>query len=805
MSPSAGEQARAALQRGRHHFAPVRHHSPACSWMVAAMIRELRPDLVLIEMPSDLARFADLLADADTVPPIAVVALADAEESGEADADSAKDAADGGKPAPKPRRSLYYPFARHSPEFVAIRAAQAIGAGIRFIDLPVGLRTPRPGASPGLSSERPFDSADFVAALRQRLGLRDGGEVWDHLFETRLGGGDWRAFFADVHAYCAGLRETTDPDTLAHDDTLAREAAMRWHLAEAAGQSAVVVTGGFHTPALLDTGEAAAPPPIAAALPIESYLVRYSEDALDKASGYGAGLRFPLWYDRLWMQAVEVGGPPDWRAAALEAGLGFARVSAAAGRRIALPQIVELVAMAEGLARFKGRDAVLVSDLLDGVRTALVKTEAGPGEPYTDAMLAWLTGARIGEVPRRAGQPPIIGDARRRAKAARIDLSESLRKPKTLDIRRDPAHREASRFLHQMALLKAGFGQLESGPDFVAGRRTDLLFEEWRVGWSPFVEGRLIEVAALGATVQEAATAALAAESARLAERGQDDLAARLGLLLAGLRAGLGAALADLARDLLEATARSTSLPALAEVVARLAGVGHGDDPLHDPAAPPLGPILTAAHDSALITIPDLATATDEAITDAIAALRRLDAAMRGPFAARFSPVRFADALAGLSARRPPPRLHGAVLALLVHGGHRPPSVLAAALGGAIAGVGSAADERARLLDGLISAAPMLLWRHREVLAAAETALAGLDEAQFLAALPALRRALTQLDPHETDRLADEVADLLGAAGADVRLQSHAYSAADATRALGVDQALGRVLAADGLPDWGEG
>jgi hypothetical protein len=276
MTIEDSDRMRAALIRGRHHFAPVRHHSPACAWMVAAMIRELKPDLVMIEMPSDLARFADLLADAGTVPPVAVVALAEPEagmapqnEEGAGEADDA--------PSPsrtrQPRRSLYYPFARHSPEFVAIREAAAVGAMVRFIDLPAALRSQRPGARQGLSSELPFDTADFVMALRRTLGLRDGGEVGDHLFETRLGDGDWRGFFRDVHAYCCGLRDTTDPETLAADDTLAREAAMRRHLAQEAERSAVVVTGGFHTSALLEPADDGTQPVAAA---IESYLVRYS-------------------------------------------------------------------------------------------------------------------------------------------------------------------------------------------------------------------------------------------------------------------------------------------------------------------------------------------------------------------------------------------------------------------------------------------------------------------------------------------------------------------------------------------------
>ena len=44
------------------HFAPVRHHSPACAVAVRAAIEELRPAAVLIEGPEEFTRLIpDLL------------------------------------------------------------------------------------------------------------------------------------------------------------------------------------------------------------------------------------------------------------------------------------------------------------------------------------------------------------------------------------------------------------------------------------------------------------------------------------------------------------------------------------------------------------------------------------------------------------------------------------------------------------------------------------------------------------------------------------------------------------------------
>lgn len=774
-----------ALATERRVFAPIRHHSPACAFMVRAAIRQTRPEMVLIEAPSDLEGFVPLLCDAGTIPPVAIVALTLPSDEGT---------------DPGEAEMTYIPFARHSPEFVAIREARAVGARVRFIDLPCASRHDRdPDAGPPVA-EQAFGTADFIQAMTRKLALRDGDEVWDHLFETRLGQDDWRGFFADTYAYCAALRATTSVETIAGDDTLAREAAMRWHLRQAGEACVVIVAGGFHVPALIDE---AAPATRPVATKLASYLVRYSEDQLDSRSGYGAGLRFARWYDRLWELADAAQGPPDWRQATLEAGLGFAAASAATGRRVGVSQIVELVSIASGLARLKGREAVLARDLIDAARTALVKAEAGTADPYTETMAAWLTGHRLGDVPAAAGQPPLIADARARARHARIDLGDSLRKTRSLDIRRNAAHRNASRFLHQMTLIDTGFAQLREGPDFIAGHRNGLLHEEWLVAWTPLVEARLIAHSGHSATVPRAALHQLEAQRLQLAEDGQgNDLAALTRLVLIGLRAGLARYLAPLVDALKLAIAASPDLGGLAALIGRLSGAAQPDDPLYDPYAPDLVGVCVLAFNQAITLITNLAEAPDMALSQRIDDLRTLDAMLRGPYGERFDHRRFLAALDDLLANRAClPRLAGAVMALLVRAGHQPPTTLATLLRGTLTGVGISPTERAQALEGMIGTAPMLLWLNGEILTAANAALAALDETTFLSALPALRRGFTHLAPHETDRLAEALGEMHGVSAGQL-LADETADLALLARAAAADRALGERLAADGLSHW---
>ena len=208
-------------------IAPIRHHSPACATHLAAMIAELRPRVILIEGPCDYDPLIPVLLDAATRPPVAIVSLVD--RAGDA------------------RRVVsYFPFCAHSPEYVALAAATRCGVPARFIDLPSDHEAmladdadAADSAPPG--DERRFDSGDYVRALACTLGCRDGNEVWDHLFESRVAGGDWRGFFGDVGRYCAHLRAGTDEASIAADGTLAREAQMRAHLEAALGEAGLVL------------------------------------------------------------------------------------------------------------------------------------------------------------------------------------------------------------------------------------------------------------------------------------------------------------------------------------------------------------------------------------------------------------------------------------------------------------------------------------------------------------------------------------------------------------------------------------
>ena len=99
---------------GVHHF-PIRHHSPACALHLKRALAELRPDVIVLEMPADFGELVPLLLKAETVPPVAIVAVSER-------SDTSREA------ALTPSVLGYWPISASSPEWVAMKAAKASGA-----------------------------------------------------------------------------------------------------------------------------------------------------------------------------------------------------------------------------------------------------------------------------------------------------------------------------------------------------------------------------------------------------------------------------------------------------------------------------------------------------------------------------------------------------------------------------------------------------------------------------------------------------------------------------------------------------
>ncbi len=776
------------------------------------MLEDVRPAQILIEAPADFERLLPVLADAATRPPVAVVAF--------------RRAAKGAEGA---SAVSYYPFCDHSPEFVALTYARANGVAVRFIDLPMAHRAMWTGPEAGdddpaaagpepeaLTQERAFDTSDYVRALCARFGARDQNELWDHLFETRADGTDWRAFFNDVGAYCAHVRETSVQTRAERRENDARERAMIAGLAaaRAAAGPVAIVTGGFHTPALLEALDAAparhdarADSEGGQALTVSSYVIRYGFEQLDRLSGYAAGLPLPGFYDRLWRR-VRAGetGPALWNDLAADALVAFGAWlrEFRPGLAVSVPALSAALQNAVALAHLRGRPGPGREDLLDACRSTFVKGERrADGDPLLAELVHFLGGTAFGDIPLSAGSPPLVEAVRAAARRRGLQIDDGERRRRQLDIHRNPKHRALSRFFHATALVQSRFAERTAGPDLGAGAKLDVLLEEWNYAWSPMVEARLIELAARADTLEAACLAEIRRAIVALEEEGRGRSApALVPILTTAVLAGVPAGSANLSdaieRALTEDGDFASLVTALRELDAlwRARGALEVDDPK------PLERLVALAFERALYLLPGIASADETRLASLLEAFASLRTIVDGAEDPRVA-ADFREAIAVLLREDVPPAVEGAVAAVAHLAGMLPAEVLVERVRGTIGGAYVAAADRVAYVRGILAISRELLWNVPELIDAADAILAALDEDEFVELLPHVRLAFAALDPRETDRVAERLAERYGAAAAEaVGAVAYGVDEEGMRRNLELARAFERAIEDDGLGAW---
>ncbi|MFD6607680.1 DUF5682 family protein [Micromonospora chalcea] len=715
-------------------FLGVRHHSPACARLVAATVARLRPAYVLVEGPADLnGRMDELLGDHEL--PIAVFT---AHREGTR------------------RHASWSPFCAYSPEWVALTAGREVGAQLRFIDLPAWHPALSDRANRYADADQRY--AEAVRRLCATLAVDNVDALWDHLFE--IGPDDGLAERLDT--YFDVLRG----ESAAGADDTAREAYMaRWVRAarrRAAGRPVLVVTGGFHRPALVrltagagddwpeddDWPEVPAPAPDAVA---GSYLVPYSFRRLDAFVGYQSGMPSPAYYQRVWED-----GPRRAAEALTEAVAARLR---ARRQPVSTADLIAARTMAGGLARLRGHAHPGRVDVLDGLVSALVtdaldqplpwatRGSLAPGaHPVVVEMVAALSGDRVGRLHPGTPLPPLVHDVDAELERHRIDPHETVELDLTVadDLAR-------SRLLHRLRLLDVPGHVRERGPRVGADA---LLTERWSPAPSGDRLARVIEAGGYGPTVTDAVTARVE-ERVTLLGADVDALATTLfDTALAGLPEHSTRTLTAIAR----ATGSVTDLRALGRALAVALALWRHDRLLGSAGTAPLGALITAAVRRALWLVEGVRAAAAPADPGRLVALVAVRDAIRHAGPALGLDRDGALAVAGRVAAdaAAPPDLRGAALGLAWSLGDVPDASRAVR---AVA----APDTLGDWLSGLFALArEEVVAGDAALLTVVDELLAGMGAHDFLVALPALRQAFGWFPPRERAAVARHVQALHG-------------------------------------------
>jgi hypothetical protein len=471
--------------------------------------------------------------------------------------------------------------------------------------------------------------------------------------------------------------------------------------------------------------------------------VPWTHARLALATGYGAGVRSPGWYDHVFRHP----GPDGVARFFVDA----ARFLRAADLQASPDHLIAATRVADTLAVMRGRPRPGLEEVLDAADTvmgglALVRRRLVVGEA-------------IGSVPDDAPQVPLARDLAIRQRAARL-TPEPVERLIELDLR-TPNGLRRSHLLHQLTALGVPWGSLEDG------RGSSGTFREtWRLVWRPEWSVRLVEVAGSGTTIEQAAVTRLV-ERARTAT-GLVEVAGALDLALL-------AALPDAVDPTVRLLAtRAAADPDIAQLMAALAPLAHaqryGDVRTTDASA--IGSVFDGLVVRVLAGLLPVCASLDG---DAAAVMIEQISAMQQALALVDHPARrraYPELLEQLAEQQAGHgRVHGRATRVLHDSGRWNASRVEARLGRALS-AGTPPAVGAAFVEGFLAGSGTVLVHDAELRAVVDRWLSSLTPQAFDETIPLLRRTFGAFEAAERRQLGVLVAGgerpVLPTFGADV-------------------------------------
>ena len=707
----------------------VRHFSPACAEYVAEFLSRTKPDIVLIEGPSDLSGLIVPLCDSRVRLPAAILAFT----------------------AEAPVRTVLYPFAEFSPEYCALQWAMQRNVPVRFCDLPSNVYLAQKEAP----AQKEIPQEESVYEKLQKLTGLDHETFWEYRFEQCSSYDD---FCAAVAEYGRSLREFSAPD----DETALREAYMRRQIAEAEQQygQAAVITGAFHTAGLSGVSYTDADRDATSdmqTVPAKSTLMPYSFFRLSSRSGYGAGSRAPAFFEMLWH--ARLAHDPDYAAAEYLAKI--AEYQRTRGDMASAAEVIESLRLAETLAALRGGIRPALSDLRDAAVTCIGH---GSFSAISHACADAEIGTRIGSLPEGTVSTAVQDDFLRQLRELKLerfrtaavqelglDLRENIRvkteKSAFLDLHR-------SFFLLRLDTAGVKFGERQFNHQDNATWK-----ECWNLHWSPETEIQLVEASLCGDTVEQAAAYALNLRM-RQAQTLKETAAALSDAFLCGLpdcvKTG-GTAVQAMAADCASPADAGETVGVLSGIV-RFGNIRRIDNT-------PVIPLIGQLYLRFCLDLLPASKCSDDAAKELIAALSAVsEACTAHDF---LDGKRLTQVLLQLADDDfANPMLSGYACALLTEQNAMPQEQFAALIRRRLSH-GTPPAEAAGWFEGLAQRNRRALIARLSLWTQLCDFLAGLDDEAFRKVLVVLRRTFAEFSPAEKSDIAENIGEVLGLSDTD--------------------------------------
>ncbi|MCT4597762.1 MAG: DUF5682 family protein [Vallitalea sp.] len=447
-------------------FFPVRHHSLVSSKFVKIAIKEFKPDIILIEGPSDGDHLIENIAK--SIMPVSIYGNVDNKEI---------------------KVGVNFPFFNTSPEYVAIELGFRKKIETKFIDLPVyDIDVVR-------NHKINFEYSNYISELVRKSGLGSFDEYYEKYFEIGLGEKSIDDYMAQMLTYCSVTRKLSPSNP--YNDL--RESYMAKKIKEYKKRRTLVITGGFHSvvlPKLIkNKNEIKIDDRRRKVLTKDNknYLIPYNVQNISSLNGYGAGIYYPYYYKILLKNGLN---PRDTFVELLT------KYGKKTNKQVPISKIISAIDLAYGLASLREKKLPGVYELFDGAISVFTEFNQ-----YIDTnrilrdFKTYLIGDEYGQVYDISNLPPIVEDFRKQLVNNKFTKPNSIY---TLNVFNNRSAYKRSVFLNKLSYLDIEFAHKIKGIDLFDIDIDKYLTQTYKMASKEKVMPSVIEVAFLGESIDMA-------------------------------------------------------------------------------------------------------------------------------------------------------------------------------------------------------------------------------------------------------------------------------------------------------------
>lgn len=748
-------------------YFPLRHHSPVCSFHLKKIISEYEPDCILVEGPENANELINVLTNPDSKAPFAIY-YSFSDKSGIV-SDTCED------------YKCYYPFMDYSPELVALREANRLGIHAEFIDLPYREILAASSDGSGLRDKSLSYNDDYLIArskyigeICERTGCRNFDELWEKYFEQNGYYLSTRDFVKQMLTYCALSRRDTPQDEMISDGCLAREAYMARHISEAQQKSnrILVVTGGFHTCALVNYSEKSEIKLHKIGKGEEHvYPMTYSMEAIDSLSGYASGMPAPAFYQMIWAQMEKnISAKDAYESSVLNFLVSVGRKIRSGGENISTFDETCAFNMANGLAELRNKKSAGLFELRDCVLSCYVKGEVNFSESLTLKILTQMTtGSKRGTLCADASVPPIVVDFETQCNKFGIKTGTSLSKEIVLNIFSTKKHRETAQFFYRMKFLDIDFAEKIRGANLHTGRDKNLIRETWKYKWNAEVSSELIDRSVHGGTIREACVNIIRSNLGKSNTAGEC-----AELMVSAFEMGLSDESDAMVRITEEKITNDGNFMSLANALDALCRLVNLRELYNAQHTADLTPLIKKCSQKLVSLIVSMANVNEDDCEDCSRACKQLYSLSSRKILSEYREEIMLAFRRTVNQNPINARLQGTIYGLIYGSDSSVKDEITTVSKGYLMGTQNQLSNGTGFLRGLFSTARDLVFVESSFIKMLDSLFAEIDNDVFMEILPDLRMAFAYFSPSEIDRVAESAAGI------------HGYSSREITEKLGV-------------------